>query len=1151
VRVALAALRGWCALIRVIDHEDALAEAIDSIRSYGSCFVLGAGMSAGNFPMTAQLPALLWHAIDQDPQALAELRIATGKSGHAKSILSQAGVELAAGWQILRQSATARRIFQHGFAAVDEEREPSDGHRALARLIDAGHVQVVVSYNWDTCLERAFQALFGVPLPAGVLYKPHGDVARPDDEWVLPDEDGKVPSTVHDAIAAASAHPRAFVIVGYSESDSAVVEALLNPLEQRWPVVRVGPSATGEGAVRGPADEVVGAIADALAADGAMAGWKYVDFSRSRNFAAALRAERLRPADVDACPELPSVVRLADRLLTSRFATLAGPSGSGKSITAFQAARRLNLAGWRVVELRRTGVADTADVTAFARLPGPVVAVVDDAQALGAELVADLTSYVDDDHALLLVSTERLEAREGEALVAERAVAVLHDYCRSHINEVGPLLTQLDDRVQLSQFFETPLQRLEASARTATSPWLYMFVASGGERRIGGFLERYAAEPATALAFAFVCIAQFTSRDAGVTPDVLATMADRFAKDVFAGEDGTVESEVTACLARLASDRLITESGTRIRASHIRVADHALRVLAAEDVNHVGAIVRRAVRGALLDPLIEVTGKLWLIGLFHLSDKHRFRYKFEIVDQRVSHALIEECLLAAPGRDRGAALRLVWSSELLCELDDAFVKRLAEAMSEWLPNMVSDEALGFQSMLSSIRMRNERVHVDIARAVPASLLGRQLSSEGQRWAAMYWMQVINELRPDNASPELLAWCEEFEHAIVPESIERWLGQRDERSGPYEVFELIDGMVGVSPKIAQDIFRSVAQELKDSLEADLVEAITNFDWWFGWMMVVALIADAPSASGIGVTERSGRVDRADAYGQSDVGPEPRDAGVIRYAEAREQELESLAASVLDVMADVNWAKATASLKRKALHEITNVDLMFGWLSQLSTSITDEIARVLSEDWLMGLVAEARADTRRTRGAFDVIAQLLYHLSFGDDGAKVVRRLVEARISEVDVFPDVLVSRLPDLAATEIRKGGNVEMHVPHGSDWRRLAEDVAHVAAVDRGAAIQWLRKNLALLTPKLATPQANELPGFSAFAAVADGLDSGILDGAMKSVDIEHARSNWRAHWQSSEALVRPICERARTVPGPIAGLAEAILAEPVLRGEV
>lgn len=494
-----------------------LDAAASAVRSYDAIVVVGAGLSAYGYPMTAQLPPLLWQAVEADPGALAELRSRTGRLGSVKEILTSTD-NIQLGWQLARRYARVRSAFQHAFVQLDADRKPSQAHRDLARLIRLRRIEVVISYNWDSCLERAYEETYGIPLPAGTLFKPHGDVAHPDEAWTLPDEDGLVPEGLIRRLAEIQGRPRALVVVGYSGSDDVVVEKLLDPLERSSPLVKVGPTAKGEGAVPGTADAVLAALLERLEPTNSLVGWRYVNFRQSRDFGAALRGERLRSIDVDACPELPNASRLADRLRTSQFATVSGASGSGKSITAFHAARHLNREGWAIVELARPGVVSRSDIYDFKQIPGPVLAVVDDAQAIGPLLLADFEAYVDSQHAVLLVSTERLEVRDDEMLIASQAQQIIFDYCKANIDAVGSLLATLDDRVGKSLFLESPKQRLELAHRTTAEPWAFMFVASGGDQRITSALDRAVDRTHPAIVLALICVAQMTTQDAGDCP---------------------------------------------------------------------------------------------------------------------------------------------------------------------------------------------------------------------------------------------------------------------------------------------------------------------------------------------------------------------------------------------------------------------------------------------------------------------------------------------------------------------------------------------------------------------------------------------------------------------------------------------------------
>jgi hypothetical protein len=255
------------------------------------------------------LNALLWDALDADPEARLRLAARLGADdAPAKSLIGDDLTTWELAWSAIEESELCRRRFQAEFVNLDASRsgQPSISHEALARLVHAGIVECVVSLNWDSALERAYRRLYGTPLPPGVLYKPHGDVAKSREPWVLPQESGRVGeelmARVRDIVAE---HPRTLLIIGYSESDRAVVEQLIAPLERRWRVARIGPAVTGDDDVVGNADDVLRVLAEPVYKRESESAWHVVASWGTRGIDAALEGRRLQPADVDACPRLP------------------------------------------------------------------------------------------------------------------------------------------------------------------------------------------------------------------------------------------------------------------------------------------------------------------------------------------------------------------------------------------------------------------------------------------------------------------------------------------------------------------------------------------------------------------------------------------------------------------------------------------------------------------------------------------------------------------------------------------------------------------------------------------------------------------------------------------------------------------------------
>lgn len=78
-----------------------------------------------------------------------------GSSGaRGKAIVGSDVSALAIAWREIAVSE-ARYVFQKAFVELDLKREPTPAHFALARMVRAHVLEYVISYNWDTALERA------------------------------------------------------------------------------------------------------------------------------------------------------------------------------------------------------------------------------------------------------------------------------------------------------------------------------------------------------------------------------------------------------------------------------------------------------------------------------------------------------------------------------------------------------------------------------------------------------------------------------------------------------------------------------------------------------------------------------------------------------------------------------------------------------------------------------------------------------------------------------------------------------------------------------------------------------------------------------------------------------------------------------------
>ena len=536
----------------------------------GAVAVVGAGLSIdARFPMTGGLNTLLWDALDSDRSARSDVARQLGRSdGPSKRLIGDEWDDVVVAWRAVGASADARDRFQRQFSRLDADRsaQPSPAHEALARLIHRGVVELVVSLNWDTALEHAYRRLYGVRLPAGVLFKPHGDASRPENPWTLPNEPGVIPPEVSDAVLKLEhRYVRTLLIVGYSERDEVVVDKLIAPADGTWRTIRIGPSARGVDDVPLGAEDALPTLSSSYAKEEAAAAWHTVTFQGSRSIEAALRGERLSPSDVDVCPPLGEVELLTDALRTDRAVVLNGPTGSGKSISAYQALQRLAHAGFEILRLRddaRTwGVSKW--LTDLRLFPWPKVLFVDDAQDLSPDTVRELAERADAEALVLVVGIDHVAGGVRTFKMSARAaVTQMARWVRDHRQLLFPLVRALDDNVGSHPrdfFFDN---RIDVAARQPT-PWHFFYTLTGGWRRIHRAALELRDLDRADLAFLVVAVAQIAGVDAGASRAVLAGLAQELGRD---------NTWLAKSLAELKTRRLVLESDDRFRCAHLQTA---------------------------------------------------------------------------------------------------------------------------------------------------------------------------------------------------------------------------------------------------------------------------------------------------------------------------------------------------------------------------------------------------------------------------------------------------------------------------------------------------------------------------------------------------------------------------------------------------
>lgn len=671
-----------------------LTSAIQEIRSADAFVVIGAGASfRTGMPLAGQLAPTVWHAMQSSPGLLEKLCIKLGVAvTNAKEAVGDDWDRITCAFGFIAADTTARQVFQDSICELNKSRceDVSAPHDALARVIFARRVAGVLSLNWDTLLESAFHRRYGFwPSNAEFdFWKPHGDCASPDGEWVLPHQPGVVgDSIVRKVNEFARVRPRVLLIVGYSERDETVVERLIEPISKRWRVYRISPSACGEGAIPMDAGEALEALANELAPAPDIAGWQSVSFENQRGIEAAISGERLGPRDVRCCPQLPHFAFALRELDTLDKVDIAGASGSGKSITVWQVAHHYNQLGWHVIRPdASTATTDRQRIDAVVSKRWPRVVVVDDTQFQSDDLLDSLRELADDRTKVILGTTDASWERQNTIRVsASASVRALAETFRIRRNEILPVVQSFDSHVG-DGFGSTRIEdRIESAARSET-PWLFAYAVRGGWRQTRQVLNAASDFDENDLLLTAVAIRQLASLDAGATMEQLVSDAQTLGHDA---------AWVQAGVKRLESQRALLV-GETIRCLHLQSAS-VIAALSFESktIGESQGLVDLA-QNVVSGPNTPLRGISWL-----LNEIRRHRPRIIVGD--VKTGLLKRCFNAHTHIERRDACFVVahmlgWrditASELLADF--------SSLIQMWVVEVDREDAYGVASLINNL-----------------------------------------------------------------------------------------------------------------------------------------------------------------------------------------------------------------------------------------------------------------------------------------------------------------------------------------------------------------------------------------------------------------------------------------------------------------
>jgi hypothetical protein len=1039
------------------DGEQVVRRAAATIRAYHAVAVVGAGLSwAAGMPLVSELWPLLWDALDRDPPVRDALARRLGRPPvSAKRLVFDDPALWRPALEALASSRAARSAFQQAFAKLDAERVRrwSPAHDALAELLHRRIVEFVVSFNWDTLLETAYRRRYGVPLHADGewLAKPHGDAADPESDWILPHEAGYVPDAVAERVRALAAqYPRTLLVVGYSGNDAVVVDKLVGPLSDQWRVIRISPSSAGELSIAWPAEQGLPALAREVAPGPEVPGWEHVNFDYQRGISHALIGEGLGPADVLACPRLPEVAQATQQLRVTDSVLIVGKSGSGKSITAYQAAHDLNRSGWEVLRLidRTRRVEDL--VAAVTPSPQPAVAVLDDAQALDERLVRTVLERAGRHLKVVIVSTEPITGQVAVRIAAERAVGVLADAFRGRQEETLAAVRAMDPMVG-DAYLDIPLERRLDAAAEQKTPWHFSFVLTGGWQRAHQQVASLRDFDRADLLLAAIGAVQIASRDAPVPCSWLHVAAAALGRDA---------TWLTKALEVLIRERaVLAEDG--YRCPHSQYAIVVLKVLCRDRNDASWTEILAMLRAALefADPPLR--GVAWLLHELWFADA--FRWKSggfgTVVNDFAWQRLLERCWAALSGEERSGAAFALNELRHWHPRQVAAIEERATLLAQWIEDATPESTGGLGRLLNDIGQ--EEGGRDVVRAICAAVDPHRIATSLNRmsWSEAWgWGWLLGRIAY-NVTPE---WRERLVADLDVEAL-RALFLSVTVAELESIPELVEGVAEVDYRLSLDLLGLAAPIIGDSLGRSPVAT-----WQaVGTLILFFLRYESP---GLGVP------------------PPTRPQRRIGQRITRAVD-STLVAQALSGSRRCEWPVyhevlifLNATVPQSAQSVISKVDFyaLDRLVGDMWATMPYELERLV---WAM-FVAEGREAGR-------------------------VSSWIETHADELAHVTTHLTLIAPNAVAMALRKGHHLDLDVDKGWDWIPAVLAVVNLEQVDRGLATKVLADNRDAIARGLGSLREYDCAGVPPFLQVLQELTPAMVPTILAEIDAALAEEHW------------------------------------------
>ncbi|MFJ7665812.1 hypothetical protein ACIQXI_01810 [Lysinibacillus sp. NPDC097195] len=620
-----------------MDYIARIDELADDMRVHGAILVIGAGGSyESGMPLYAQFPTFIWRVIDK----YKELKIEMGfdENIDAKDIIGSDTQKIMQSFDFIKNNENALYYLKEQFKSINDHHNKniSEVHEGICKLIHNGYIKLVVSLNWDDLLETSWERIYGTGINSNriQLIKPHGDVRNLEGRWLLPNEDGDITDEELGIINSIKKdYFLDIVILGYSESDKVFVEKALKPNYKDSKVFRISPFSTDSIALT--ASKAINYLVNKIPSNPNNV-WENVDFNNKKGIENAILGYRLRPTDVDSCARFPQINIASKRLETIGFVIIKSEPGFGKSIMSYQLANDYRKLGWEIKKLINESVETELNLSSSNY---KTVYIIDDAHQIDRLLLERVIDKVTEDKKLIITMTISSDIDlelENIIITRESAIETLFTHYKANEKTIVPILNRIREDIKIGNLYlETPYEYLLEGAKREETPWLFNFYLRGGWNSISTNFFIIKKQGRSDITLALIAVHQLVSIDKEISFGNLVEVSKEWEQS---------QQKVEHNLSFLEKQKMIIKE-TGYRTLHLQMACRlVIKFYSESDPKEKDKFIQ-LIQEKILDEQISFQGINLFINLtraFNISTVfHKKIFTEEIISELINRWFIE------------------------------------------------------------------------------------------------------------------------------------------------------------------------------------------------------------------------------------------------------------------------------------------------------------------------------------------------------------------------------------------------------------------------------------------------------------------------------------------------------------------------------